>query len=116
MKWYKDRDFPEVKRDGEILAYIPDPKELERIVEVHNQDIDYLMGIIEDKRELTRELDIALFGTDAARQASLCDLIGPAKELREELDKYKKALEAIAKVTYGTELCNTDEENNEILA
>jgi hypothetical protein len=28
----------------------------------------------------------------------------------------KEALEKIAAVTYGTELCNTDEENNEILA
>jgi hypothetical protein len=31
-------------------------------------------------------------------------------------EKYKLALEEICKPTYGTELCNTDEENNEILA
>ena len=36
--------------------------------------------ILADKRRLTRELDIALHGAGAAKQASLCDLIDPAKK------------------------------------
>jgi hypothetical protein len=33
-----------------------------------------------------------------------------------EVEKLREALEQIATTTYGTELCNSDDENNEILA
>jgi rubrerythrin len=47
MNWYKDRDFPEVKRTvsgepAEILAVIEDPKQLEKIVKVHNDEVETL--------------------------------------------------------------------------
>jgi hypothetical protein len=35
-------------------------------------------AVIEDHKRLVRELDVALFGEGAAKQASLCDLIEPA--------------------------------------
>lgn len=95
MNWYKDRDFPEIKRSrynepSEILAVVENPKDLLRLIEVHNSDINDYEEALRDKRRLTRELDIALSGADgAAEQASLCDLIGPAKELREERDRLK---------------------------
>ncbi|MGC0054572.1 hypothetical protein ACNSPG_16165 [Brucella pituitosa] len=39
--------------------------------------------VIADKRRLTRLLDVAMHGEEgAAKQASLCDLIEPAKQLR----------------------------------
>ena len=39
--------------------------------------------VLADKRRLTRELDVAMHGeAEAAEQASLCDLIEPAKRLR----------------------------------
>jgi hypothetical protein len=42
--------------------------------------------VLADKRRLTRELDIAMHGEDgAAKQASLCDLIPLAKNMRAEL-------------------------------
>lgn len=45
-----------------------------------------LTEVLEDKRRLTRELDVAISGPDgAAKQASLCDLIAPAKALREQV-------------------------------
>lgn len=55
--------------------------------------------VLADKRRLTRELDIALHGEEgAAKQASLCDLIEPAKRLREtvtaqaaERDDYRES-------------------------
>lgn len=38
--------------------------------------------VLEDHRRLVRELDVILSGADgAAKQASLCDLIGPAKKM-----------------------------------
>ena len=44
--------------------------------------------VLADKRRLVRELDVAMHGEDgAAKQASLCDLIEPARELRERADK-----------------------------
>ena len=44
---------------------------------------------LEDGRRLTREMDIALHGDGAAQQASLCDLVEPARQLRAELAKWK---------------------------
>lgn len=38
------------------------------------------------------------------------------EELRSQLETTRAALEEISKVTYGTELCNSNEENNSILA
>jgi hypothetical protein len=56
MSWYKDRDFPELKRDlcyepSEILAIIPDPKQLDRVIEVHNEEILELLRNAEDWKE-----------------------------------------------------------------
>jgi hypothetical protein len=53
MSWYKDRDFPELKRDiqnepSEILAIIPDPKQLEAVVKAHNDEVQYLLVLAED--------------------------------------------------------------------
>jgi hypothetical protein len=49
---------------------------------------------VANKRQLTRELDVAMHGEDgAAKQASLCDLIGPAKKLRAERDALRKDAE-----------------------
>ncbi len=49
--------------------------------------------VLDDKRRLTRELDVAMHGEkDAAKQASLCDLIGPAQRLRERAEKAEGAL------------------------
>ena len=39
----------------------------------------------EDKRRLAREIDVAMHGAGAAQQASLCDLVHPARELAEAL-------------------------------
>jgi len=48
--------------------------------------IDELNKVLDDKLRLVRELDVALHGEEgAAEQASLCDLIGPAKKLRASL-------------------------------
>lgn len=45
--------------------------------------------VLTDHRRLVRELDVALSGEEgAAKQASLCDLIGQAKQMREALRFY----------------------------
>ena len=44
---------------------------------------------LEDGRRLTREMDIALHGDDAAQQASLCDLVEPARMMTVELAKLR---------------------------
>lgn len=52
--------------------------------------------VLADKRRLTRELDVALHGEHgAAKQASLCDLVGPAKRLREQRDDLLRACKAL---------------------
>lgn len=57
---------------------------------------DYELTIA-DHRRLTRELDVAMHGEEgAAPQASLCDLIDPARKLRALNSKLLAALETIA--------------------
>lgn len=55
----------------------PDPEIthlLVRIADLEAQVADR-DSVIEDKRRLTKALDVACFGKDAAEQASLCDLM-----------------------------------------
>ncbi len=42
-----------------------------------------LKEVIESKRKLTKEIDIVINGDNAAEQASLCDLIGQIKHLKD---------------------------------
>ena len=47
----------------------------------------------EDKKRLCWEIDVIISGKDgAAKQASLCDLVGPIKHLQAENDKFKSYL------------------------
>ena len=61
--------------------------------------------VLADKRRLTRLLDVAMHGEDgAAKQASLCDLIEPAKRMRADnaaLTARVKELEQINAVLMG---------------
>ena len=52
MSWYKDRDFPELKREregepNEILAVIPDPKHLDAVIKAHNDEMDEILKLAE---------------------------------------------------------------------
>jgi hypothetical protein len=48
--------------------------------------------VLADHRRLVREMDEALSGTgNAAKQASLCDLIPQAKAMRSALEQFAKA-------------------------
>ena len=64
-------------------------------------DAKYLKEVLADKRRLARELDVALSGEEgAAKQASLCDLIGPVRALKAERDglqaRIARLLQALA--------------------
>jgi hypothetical protein len=53
----------------------------------------------ESVRENVRKIDVAMHGEDgAAQQASACDLIAPAKALRQRAERLQGALEAAASV------------------
>jgi cell fate (sporulation/competence/biofilm development) regulator YlbF (YheA/YmcA/DUF963 family) len=56
MKWYKDRDFPEVKiSNSDILAVIERPKELERVIQLQNELVDKLWLTEEQRDEASRQ-------------------------------------------------------------
>lgn len=49
--------------------------------------------VLADMRRLTRELDVALHGEEgAAKQASLCDLIEPARAMRRDMQQFMDRL------------------------
>lgn len=63
---------------------------------------DDLQHSYDDMRRLTRKLDVALHGEDgAAQQASLCDLIGPASDLRAERDALQAENERLREAIQG---------------
>lgn len=58
---------------------------LDAALKAAEKERDDIKEVLQDKRRLTRELDVAMHGDDAAEQASLVDLIGPAEDLRKSL-------------------------------
>ena len=53
MSWYKDRDFPELKRErdndsNEFLAIIHDPKQIEAVINAHNEELNEILKLAED--------------------------------------------------------------------
>lgn len=51
--------------------------------------------VLADHRRLVRELDVALYGDGAAKQASLCDLVGAAsKDVRGRAGQIDKLIAA----------------------
>jgi hypothetical protein len=84
MSWYKDRDFPELKREvqgepGEILAHIHDPKQLDAVVKAHNDEMDELLRIAETwKKGYEDEVRIL--------KIRLANLKQTVEGLQEELD------------------------------
>jgi len=49
----------------------------------------------ESKQELVREIGKILDGENAAKQPSLCDLVGPIRDLKSELEQAKKEIEVL---------------------
>lgn len=53
MSWYKDRSFPELKREtdngpNEILATIPNVADIERVINAHNEELNEILKLAED--------------------------------------------------------------------
>lgn len=62
-------------------------------------------AVLADHRRLVRELDVALSGeAGAAKQASLCDLIAQAQQLRDVAEQIDTTLCVHGKVDAGTDL------------
>jgi hypothetical protein len=71
-----------LRHEASLRAHYGDP-----ILEEAADAIEALKGVLDDKHRLARELDIAMHGEQGvAAQASLCDLIEPARRLREKLE------------------------------
>lgn len=64
------------------------------------EELQDYKDVLEDKRRLTRLLDIAMHGEEgAAKQASLCDLIPLAERMREQIATLTTQLDEVRKVT-----------------
>ena len=60
--------------------------------------------VIEDHKRLVREIDVILCGKDAAQQASLCDLVSPIRELKEQVSNMQeKVWDELKRKTVDTE-------------
>ncbi len=60
----------------------------EKLMSLQGESLD---ESYDQTQRLTRELDVAMHGEEgAAPQASLCDLVGPAKRLKQEADTERR--------------------------
>jgi len=54
--WYKDRYFPEIKvSNSDILAVVPDPQHLQRLIDHHNEVLQELATFRHGLLEVLRE-------------------------------------------------------------
>lgn len=93
-------EFHYPQSDGSVRVERADPQEVLYLpleLDALKKEVKDYTEVLLDKRRLTRELDVALFGHGAAKQASLCDLIGPAKEFRDEHSRLREALDRLVK-------------------
>jgi hypothetical protein len=99
------------ERAADSILSLRTPAEKDNLTEadlrqvIANRDAllaDY-QEVLTDKQRLTRELDIALHGEEgAAKQASLCDLIQPARQLRANIDLLERNAGIQAKLLADT--------------
>ena len=100
--WANHQNAENCRKTADALE--SQPAELTRLRE-RNAELDGIVAdyeqALESKRKNTRDLDIAMHGEDgAAQQASLCDLIEPARRMRAriaELETETLRLISIAK-------------------
>lgn len=80
----------------------------EKALAEKDKRIEDYKEMFEDHKRLVRELDIAVYGDGAAKQASLCDLIMPIKNKIAELEQ--KVAELQAEIENYKYICdkNTD--------
>ncbi len=95
----------------EVTALIIETRRLKRIIAKELSENDELGCEYVYVQALKAEIADLKF---SARPECL-ESIKALPILEEEIMRLRAALEAIAKPTYGTEFCNSDEENNEIL-
>lgn len=56
--WYKDRDFPEVKTsNSDIVAVVENPKQLQRLIDDHNEAMEKLQEYYFENKRLVEELN-----------------------------------------------------------
>ena len=80
--------------DADAIALVPDL--LAEVIALRSE-VDGYMEWAQDVKRLTRQLDIEMHGDGAAQQASLCDLIGAGKDMRDRAEKAEaRAAEAEA--------------------
>ncbi|WP_181153670.1 Lar family restriction alleviation protein [Brucella pituitosa] len=76
----REEDVPHYRKHGQEVREVSPRSQAEAIIAAEREDYEEVLA---DKRRLTRLLDVAMHGEEgAAKQASLCDLIEPAKRMR----------------------------------
>lgn len=72
-------------------------KAIRDYVEHLEQTVHYQQRALDDKRRLTRELDVLLNGEEgAAAQALLCDIVAQVRTIKSKLNTAMRCLDAIA--------------------
>lgn len=100
-KWYKDRDFPEVKiSNADILAVIMDQKQLERVIKLQNELMDELWNVkehlaiseqnVKDFEKLAQEWKKGYSDLEIKHKVKLIEMQQIIDELNEQIEATDK--------------------------
>jgi hypothetical protein len=87
MRYYKDRDFPEIKKNipgapPEIFVVSSEDRHIHALLKEMNSVVNDYEWALASHRKIVREIDVMINGEEgAARQASLVDLVGQIQDL-----------------------------------
>lgn len=107
-KWYKDRDFNEIKRvrfnePNEIIGFVEDLKSLDRLIQFHNEEMEGVENELQDYKNLHRRTVELVIPGERDSPGAYRKLL---KDAEDERDKLVEALKIIAKHKGMTQLWN----------
>jgi predicted nucleic acid-binding Zn-ribbon protein len=91
MSWYKDRYFPELKREvqgepAEILAVIPDSKHIEAVIKAHHEEMDQVLKLAENWKKGYSDLEKKYKQDIGNAQQTISQLQEENDELKEKIE------------------------------
>lgn len=81
----EDKDYRIMKLENAIAMS-------RKTIDRRGKELEYLREILEDKRRLTKQIDVILNGKNAAENPSLCDVVKDIESTRKKLGDYEEAV------------------------
>lgn len=86
---------------------------LDHYLQLHTENQE-LKAVLQDNHRLAREFDIAMFGENAAKQASLCDVLSSVRDVVKQRDRAIADVKKLREVLKAVRDCDVPLENDSV--